>query len=316
MPSRRLNGSLALALATLCLCLIPACDNGDTGDTEESAADGEAALAESDEDRELIFAFQPQENPDGMQLDTERFGEFISEETGYGIEIFLPTNYASVVEALRAGNADVAYFSGLPYMMAHEMADAELLVVEEREGEPFYHSQWYTLKDNDIDDLSDLEDKAIAFTSPTSTSGYLFPMAEMIDQGLIEKGGQPEDFFANIVFAGGYQQALLALVNGRVDAAAASDYSLQQYLSEEEREKIKVIAEQGPVPTHGLAIRGDLPEEVKDKVRQALLRLNEDEHTELLRSVYGAERLVEQDHDSHVEALQHAYEIVDFDEDI
>lgn len=265
---------------------------------------------------ELTFAFQPQENPDGLQLDVERFGDFIEEHTDYEVDVKLPTNYSAVVEALRGDHADVAYFSGLPYMMAHEKAGAELLVAEERDGNPHYYSQWYTLEEHDVDALSDLEDRPVSFTSHTSTSGYLFPLAEAIDQGLIEEGGNPEDFFGEVLFAGGYEQSLRALINGQVEAAAASDYALQLYLSEQERQDIHVITEQGPVPTHGLAIRGALPDEVKDDVRQALLKLNDDEYSELLESVYGAEKLVEQDHDDHLQALEHAYDVVEFDEDI
>ena len=282
---------------------LAACDSDGSDDSAEGVT-------------KLTFAFQPQENPEGLQLDTEQFGEFIAAQTGYEIDIFLPTNYSAVVEALRGGHADVAYFSGLPYMMAHQMAGAELLVVEERNGNPYYYSQWYALEDSDIEELADLEGRSVAFTSHTSTSGYLFPMAEAIDQGLIAEGGEAEDFFGQVIFAGGYEQALRALVNGQVEGAAASDYALQLYLSDEEREKIRVITEQGPVPTHGLAIRGDLPEEVKDAVRNALLTLNEDEHSDLLQSVYGARKLVEQNHDDHVQALDHAYRIVGFDGDI
>ncbi len=305
MLSRSTTAIFILVLAAL--AAIVACDRDDVESSDDE---------QSEDAQELIFAFQPQENPEGLQLDADRLAEFIGEETGFDIEIYLPTNYSAVVEALRAENADVAYFSGLPYMMAHEMAGAELLVVEERDGNPHYYSQWYVLDDSDIEDLADLKDRSVAFTSPSSTSGYLFPVAELIDQELVEHGGKPEDFLGDVVFAGGYQQALLSLANGRVEAAAASDYALQQYLSEEERDQIRVISEQGPVPTHGLAIRGALPEDVKDAVRSALLKLNEEEHTELLRSVYGAERLVEQDHDTHVQALEHAYTIVDFDERI
>ena len=296
---------LTIALALIGAVALVGCD-----DPEDSGAD------EDGEQVELTFAFQPQENPEGMRLDTENFAEFMTDQTGYDVEIFLPTHYSAVVEALRAGNADVAYFSGLPYMMAHEEAGAELLVVEEREGEPFYQSQWYTLEKHDVEELADLEDRPVAFTSPTSTSGYLFPLAEAMEQGLVKKGGSAEEFFGDVVFSGGYQQALMALVNGQVEAAAASDYALQQYLSEEQRDSIRVITEQGPVPTHGLAIRGELDDEIKQNVRDALLKLNDEEHAELLESIYGAERLVEQDHDEHVQALDRAWELVDFDGEI
>lgn len=299
------------ALLSALLLIMSGCEDSDQ---TSPAEEGDPVEAAAEEITELTFAFQPQENPEGLQLDTERFGQFITEQTGFEVEIFLPTNYSAVVEALRSENADVAYFSGLPYMNAHKMAGAELLVVEQRDGQPYYYSQWYALADSDIEELADLKDRSVAFTSPSSTSGYLFPVAELIEQGMLQEGEKPEDFLGDVVFAGGYQQALLSLVNGRVDAAAASDYALQQYLSDGQREKVKVIAEQGPVPTHGLAIRGALPDDVKDAVRRALLELNDDEHTELLKSVYGAERLVERQHNEHVEALERAYELVDLDE--
>lgn len=292
--------TVSVVLGIIGLCSILGCERTQDDETTE-------------EPLELTFAFQPQENPEGLQLDSEKFAAFISEETGYEARVFLPTNYSAVVEALRSKNADVAYFSGLPYLMAHEMAGVELLVVEERNGNPFYYSQWYVLEDSDIETLADLKDRTIAFTSPSSTSGYLFPLAEVISEGHIEQGGDPRRFFDDIVFAGGYEQALLALANGRVDAAAASDYALQQYLSDEERSRIRVLHQQGPVPTHGLAIRSDLPQEVKDKVQAALLKLNDKENTDLLRSVYGAERLVPREHNEHVEALGRARTLVDID---
>lgn len=284
---------------------------------DQKEADGEQEGKEMIEEEaeepaveKLVYAFQPQENPEAITPDAEKLAEYLEEQTGIEAEVYLPTNYAGVVEALRAKNADVAYFSGWPYLIAHQEAGVELLVAEERDGEPFYHSQWYVREDSDIESLADLEGKSIAFTSPTSTSGYLFPLAKVIKEGHIEKGGDPKSFFGNVIYAGGYEQALRALAEGKVDAAAASDYAPARYLDEETQAKIKVLTKQGPVPTHGIGIRGDLPDEVKAKVKEAILSLNEDENKELLESVYGAKKLVERNHDEHVAALQESLELI------
>jgi phosphonate transport system substrate-binding protein len=304
-----------LASATL---LVSGCKEkkADT-ETKDQQAEKTDATAQKDDAPaidELVYAFQPQANPEAISPDVEKLGKFLGQKTGIKSKVFLPTNYAGVVEALRSENADVAYFSGWPYLVAHNEAGAELLVVEQRDGKPFYHSQWYALKDGDVNSLADLKDKSIAFTSPTSTSGYLFPLAKVIEEGHIEKGGDPKSYFGEVLYAGGYEQALKALVEGKVDAAAASDYAFDRYLNDEERAKLKVLTKQGPVPTHGIAIRGNLPQEVKDKVKEALLSLNEAENKELLKSVYGAESLVARTHDEHIGALEKSLNLVGDDQ--
>lgn len=308
-----------LIAGILCSGSLIGCDRDASKNANSQAAatsPENAASADNKKPAEQIkitFAFQPQENPEGMQLDVKKFADFISKQTGYETEVFLPTSYAAVVEALRGKNADVAYFSAWPYMIAHDKANAEILVAEERRGNPYYYSQWYALKDGPIKELGDLKGKTIAFTSPTSTSGYLFPFSKVIEEGLVPEGGEPRDFFGEVLFAGGYQQAILALINGKVEAAAASDYALMQYLTEEQRERVHVVSKQGPVPTHLLAIRADLPDDVKDNIRKALLELNKDENKDLLKSVYGAEKLVERTHEEHVGALDKAIKRVSAD---
>jgi phosphonate transport system substrate-binding protein len=76
---------------------------------------------------------------------------------------------------------------------------------------------------------------------------------------------------------------------------------------------VRVLSRQGPVPTHGVAVRGSLPAAWKERIRDAFLSLNEEPHRDLLRSVYGAERLVARSHEQHVAALEHALALVSGD---
>lgn len=307
---KRMTFALLLAVAAL-----GACDKKSDSDTNGAAANqaqtnGTAGAAAEKSDVKITFAFQPQENPEGLMPDAKKLAAFVAEQTGYEVEVFVPTSYAAVVEAMRGGNAQVAYFSGWPFLKAHHAADAQLLLVEERDGNPFYYSQWYVAADSKAEKLSDIKGKKIAFTSPTSTSGFLFPYAKLIDEGVVEQGKDLNEFFENVYFAGGYEAALKSLVEGKVDAAAASDYALELYLTEEEQKKVKVLTKQGPVPTHCFAVKADVPLDVQKKLKEALLELNKDENKELLKSVYGAEKLVERSHGDHMMALQEAQETV------
>ncbi len=298
---------LVLALG---LAFSVGCDKQEEVAAPATAAQDAPKEAPAEEAVKLTFAFQPQENPEGLMPNANKLAEFIAKETGYEIEVFVPTSYAAVVEAMRGNKAQVAYLSAWPYLKAHHSADADLLLVEERGGQTHYMSQWYAQKDSKIEKLEDLRGKTIAFTSPTSTSGFLFPYAKLIQDGVLKEGETLEQGFKGVLFAGGYEGALKSVASGKVDAAAASDYALTKYLSPEEQAKVKVISKQGPVPTHGFAVRADMKPEVREKVKNALLALNEDANRELLKSVYGAEKLVERSHGDHVTALQEAQNAV------
>ncbi|MCG3150572.1 MAG: putative ABC transporter phosphonate/phosphite binding protein PhnD2 [Verrucomicrobiae bacterium] len=259
----------------------------------------------------LVVAFQPQENPEKLQLNAKTMTEFLAKELAMPVKIHLPTDYAAVVEALRAGHAHVAYFSAWPYLLAHKLAGVEIIVAEERAGQTFYHSQWYALKAGTVHSLKDAKGKPAAFTAPSSTSGYLFPLAKLVDDGLLPARGDPATYFGKVLFAGGYEQALKALVNGQVELAAASDYAFARYLTPDEQTKVEVISRQGPVPTHCVAVKNTLSPELRAKVQAALLKLNDNK--ELLKTVYGAEKFVAVTHTQHVSALAHALEVTGLD---
>jgi len=261
----------------------------------------------------LIVAFQPQENPEKLQLDAAKMTEFLAKELGQPVKIYIPTDYAAVVEALRAGHAHVAYFSAWPYLLAHKLAGVEIIAAEERNGQTSYTSQWYARKDGSVRSLADAKGLSAAFTSPSSTSGYLFPLAKLVDEGLVPAKGDPAKFFKHVIFAGGYEQALKALAHGQVAVAAASDYAFGQYLTAEEQAGIEVIAKQGPFPTHCLAVKTDLSPQLRQKISAAILKLNAPEHRTLLKSVYGAAKLVPVTHDEYVAALAHALEVTGLD---
>lgn len=264
----------------------------------------------------LIVAFQPQENPEKLQLNAKAMTEFLAKELGQPVKIYLPTDYAAVVEAMRGGHAHVAYFSARPYLLAHQLAGAEIILAEVRDGQTFYYSQWYARAAGGPRTLAEARGKRAAFTSPSSTSGYLFPYAKLVDDKLIEPKADPKKFFSQVLFAGGYEQSLKALVNGQVDVAAASDYAFTRFLTPEQQAQIKVIARQGPVPTHCIAVKNTLSKPVIDKIRAALMKLNEPQHKDLLKSVYGSQQLVPVTHDEHTGALAKALEQTGLDDQL
>ena len=90
----------------------------------------------------------------------------------------------------------------------------------------YYYSVWLSLMDRPYKDISDLKGKSVAFSSRTSTSGYLIPSWDLIKKGLVPEGGSLKSFFGedNIFYGTGYVTAVEQFLEGKAEAAAVSYY--------------------------------------------------------------------------------------------
>jgi len=217
----------------------------------------------------ITLAIQPTDNADVIQNkapEMERFLEARMKEYGVDadVEIYVPLSTVGVVEALRFGHADAALMGAWPMVLANGKAGAEVVLAEQREiiigtepqVQPYYYSYYVVLKDSEYQTLADLKGKSVAYTSATSTSGYIFPVAKLVEDGLVPRpdGGKeanPGAHFGKVTMAGGYAQAWEALKAGQVDVAVlAGDINANLY--NEVLNNTRIVATQGPVPSHGV----------------------------------------------------------------
>lgn len=234
----------------------------------------------------LTLAFIPQENPDKLLGDIEAITGWLSERMGVPVEGFVTFDHAAAVEALRNGDADISFMGALPFVLAEAEIGAEPLLSEVYRGEPTYRGRVFVRRDSGIATLADLRGRSIAFADPISESGYLFPLDEFVQAGLIADAGEAEAFFGEVFFAGGYQQAMQAMAGGLVDAAAASQYA-DLLLTPDQQAEVIWIAESEPIPSHVVIARPDLDPALRERFTATMLALNEPENRPLLAYVYG-----------------------------
>ena len=249
----------------------------------------------------ITVAIQPTAQAAEIEAQGQQLEQFLEERTGYDIQIYVPLSYAGVVEALRFGQADVALMSAWPSYLAVNRAGASLELAEQREviinntltNATYYHSYWVQRNDSaQIDGLEGLRGMKAAFPSPLSTSGYVMPMYSLVNQNLItvEEGQEvdPNTFFSQVHFAGGYAQGWEALKNGQVDASIiAGDVSEELYW--EVLNNTRIIYEQGPIPSHGVVFAKDIDPAAKEEVKAALLELGKDDETrQIMRDLVSA----------------------------
>jgi len=242
----------------------------------------------------LVIAVQPTSTPEQLTADAKELREFLSKSLNRDVEIVFPMTYAGVVEALRFGHAQAAFMSAWPAQLAvkHAKADValaevrEVVIGQEKKAETFYFSYWVVAKDSPVEKLEQLRGKRAAFPSPLSTSGYVAPLARLVELGLVPrqqgKEADPMGFFGEVRFAGGYAQGWEALKAKQADVTViAGDVSEKLY--REVLAGTKVIEQQGPIPSHAVLFARDLDQVAKTQLRDALLDLGKPEHRGLMR---------------------------------
>lgn len=260
------------------------------------------AWSKSSSEKPLILAFIPQENPEKLIVDIGIITKYLEKEMGVPVKGYVTQDHAAAVEALRNGEADISFMGGLPYVLAHNLIGAEVLLSEVYRGSPVYKGRIFVLRDSGIKKIEDLRGRSIAFADPISESGFIYPLDIFVQAGLIKQTEDPQKFFSTVYFAGGYQQAIQAVANGLVDAAGVSQFA-EFLLTPDQLEKITWIAESKPIPSHVVCARKDLDVKRRDAFKSAMLKLNQPEYKYLLAHVYSP--------DGYVEATNEDYKSVE-----
>ena len=259
---------------------------------------------------DLVVALKPDKNPEKMLEERTALESYLVGKLGGTVSVIVPLSGAVIQEGLANGTIDLAYLSGTEMVQSIDAKTGELLLAGQIAGKTSYESYWVGRTDSAATGVADLKGKSIAFASKTSTSGFLVPRWDMVQKGLLEATKpDPELFFGvgNVFYGTGYVSAIERVLGGQADAAAVSDYVIlgDKHLTAEQKAKLKIIARQGPVPTHCIAVRAALAAERKAALRTALESLN-DEANRTLRDKLFTSALVSVDATAHLASVRGA----------
>jgi phosphate/phosphite/phosphonate ABC transporter binding protein len=174
--------------------------------------DGAYAVEEVElgtEDNPIQVLFVPSVNVDFMIESGDAIEDLLSEATGLVYEVSVPTSYAATLEEMCASPTDtIGFIPAMGYALANQLCGVEPALASSRYGWNVYWAQYIVARDSEYETLEDLEGATWGFGEVTSTSGYLYPAAEMADAG-ITVGDQVE--------TGGHPETARAVYNGEVD---------------------------------------------------------------------------------------------------
>lgn len=249
-----------------------------------------ATPAAAAEMTELNFGIISTESQQNLKTTWLPFLDAMSEETGLKVNAFFATDYAGVIEGMRFGKVDVAWFGNKSAMEAVDRADGEVFAqTVDVDGNPGYWSLLIANVDSPLNKLEDILtcDQSLDFGigDPNSTSGFLVPTTFIF----AKNGVDPKKCFKTVRNAN-HETNLLAAANKQVDVATNNTENLRrlQITNPEAADKVKVIWQSPLIPSDPIVWKKDLDQVTKDKILSFFVsygRLGTPEEVEKARGI-------------------------------
>jgi len=261
----------------------------------------------------LRVGFVPAEDAQQVMQNAQPIVEILRRQLGMEVQPFVATDYTGVVEALRVNKLDIAFLTPASYVLAKNEANVKVVLKSERKGIPFLYAAIITRADSGIKTLDDLRGKSFAFGDSLSTTGNIIPRRMFKERGI-----DPVRDFKQVLYSGGHDATVLAVLNRKVDAGAtyanspdSNDTAWMRYLkNSEDVKKIRAIAFSEPIPADNLVVSASLDEAIAKKIEVIFVELSRDpEGKKMLRDLYQIDGFVpatDKDYDSVRQAFADA----------
>ncbi|WP_033541320.1 phosphate/phosphite/phosphonate ABC transporter substrate-binding protein [Planococcus sp. CAU13] len=268
--------SLALVLA--------ACGNAEEENTEQAA-----------ESPEEVFTIGviPAQTEGEMEDAMNKLQTYLSEELDREVKLDVYPNYNGVVEAMNYDKIDMAFLGPLTFVIANVNSNAQAIITQLVDGEPFYRSYIITHADNPWNSLDELLENPgeidFAFGDPSSTSGSLIPSMELKDRGVYESLQSYE--FNTVRNTSSHDATALSVINKQVDAGAI-DSAIYNQLVESGKiddEQVRILWESEELFQYPWAVRDSIDDETVAKLQEAFLAIED----EVILDAFGASGFTE-----------------------
>ena len=234
------------------------------GDLLADAPTDPAQLVDPDT---LVFAYTPVEDPAVYAEAWSDFLDHLKAETGKEVVFFPVQNNAAQIEAMRSGRLHIAGFNTGSNPLAVNCAGFNPFTIMASEDGSFgYEMEIITYPNSGITTPADIKGKQLAFTSPTSNSGFKAPSAILkAEFGLIAD----TDF--EPVYSGKHDNSILGVANKDYPAAAIANSVMSRMIERDviKPEQVVSIYKSQTFPTTGFGTAHNLTPELRAKIEGA-----------------------------------------------
>lgn len=217
----------------------------------------------------LRIGILPDQAPNILRTRFDPLLQYLSQRVGLPCELVIPGDYAGLVKMFDEGDIAMAYIGGLTFVQAEAQAGAVPLVMRDSDLE--FRSAFLVRADNPAQSLADIKGARLAFGSRLSTSGHLMPRHFMERNGM-----HPEDWFSEVRYSGSHDTTGYWVRDGEADVGVANAAIIDAMFADGRlnHRDVRVLLRTPPFADNVWAVRPDLPDELRIRIRDAFLALS------------------------------------------
>ena len=268
----------------------------------------------------IRIAFEIKEDYTDVDINPQLLADYVAEETGVQVTLYPVASEGAIIEALRFGNADIAFMDGgSAWMGWKEYGLAAMAADMKSDGRTYYDAHAVVLNGSEManayldgDDSTDpfalLQGKTSCHTGWLKSAGMLLPMGYLISEGYAPVVGSEYDieslrstifsYFnedASIPDSGtpyaSYSGAVRCLSEGAGDVAFVKDSTIGSYCGNEDaaenedwcldEEEYILLPSYGSAPSHPVMYNPDRVDiQTRTAILNALLSMNDEMYVE------------------------------------
>ena len=220
----------------------------------------------------LIFAYTPEEDPMVYKAVWSDFLDHLEKETGKDVVFFPVQSNTAQMEAMRSGRLHISGFNTGGNPLAVNCAGFHpFTIMASKAGTFGYEMEIITYPGSGIETVEDIKGKQLAFTSPTSNSGFKAPSAILKSEFDL----LPDRDFTP-AFSGKHDNSILGVANKDYMSAAVGSKVIDRMISRgviNEGDVVTIYTSQ-TFPTTGFGTVYNLKPELHEKIRKAFFNFD------------------------------------------
>jgi phosphonate transport system substrate-binding protein len=215
----------------------------------------------------LVFAYTPVEDPALYTKVWDGFLKHLEKVTGKKVVFFPVQSNAAEIETMRSGRLHIAGVSTGPTPIAVNCAGyVPFAIMGNKEGRFGYEMEIIVPADSPIKTPADIKGHKLAFTAPTSNSGYKAPSVLLESEFHLKPKVDYEP-----VFSGKHDNSVLGVANKDYDVAAIANEVMVRMFERKvvDPKKIRTIYKSDTFPTTSYGMAHNLDPKLQAKIKEA-----------------------------------------------